>query len=205
MFKEDVKRHFQPGRKVGFWKIVFKVISIEGIWAVAIYRFLSWHHSRCPLPLKILLYPFFVFFYYFSRLFLGVHISHKATIGKGLFLEHTAAIYVGPVVMGEFCNINQEVTIGQGSPPEQDSVPSFGDRVWIGAGAKIFGSAVVGDDVVIGPLTLVTKDVPSGATILGNPPRIFQNLPSGQRISGINEGLDRRPDYPPRGAASGES
>ncbi len=197
-FREDVKRHFRPGQKPGFWKILFKIVSIEGIWAVSIYRFLSWYHRRCPMAIKWLIFPGFVFFYYFSRLFLDVHISHKAKIGKGLFLEHTAAIYVGPIEMGEYCNINQEVTIGQGPPPEQDSIATFGDRVWIGAGAKIFGNACVGNDVVIGPLTLVTKDVPDGATILGNPPRIFQNLPSGDRISGINDGLAHRPDYPPK-------
>lgn len=44
---------------------------------------------------------------------------------------------------------------------------TVGDRVYIGAGAKIIGSITIGDDVVIGANAVVTKNVPDGATVVG--------------------------------------
>lgn len=48
----------------------------------------------------------------------------------------------------------------------------IGERCLIGSGAVILPGLTIGDDVVIGAGALVTKDVPSGATVLGQPARI---------------------------------
>ena len=48
-----------------------------------------------------------------------------------------------------------------------DQGPILGDRVSVGAGAKIIGPVTVGDDVTIGANAVVTKDVPSGMTVVG--------------------------------------
>jgi maltose O-acetyltransferase len=44
-----------------------------------------------------------------------------------------------------------------------------GRNVWIGGGAIILAGITVGDDAIIGAGSVVTKDVPAGATVRGNP------------------------------------
>ena len=48
-----------------------------------------------------------------------------------------------------------------------DVGPSLGDRVSIGAGAKIIGPVKIGDDVTIGANAVVTEDVPGSVTVAG--------------------------------------
>ena len=47
------------------------------------------------------------------------------------------------------------------------AAPQIGNRVYIGAGAKILGALTIGDDAIIGANAVVTKDVPAGATVVG--------------------------------------
>lgn len=47
----------------------------------------------------------------------------------------------------------------------------IGDNAWIGGGAIILGGVTIGDDAIVGAGAVVTKDVPPGATAIGNPAR----------------------------------
>jgi maltose O-acetyltransferase len=49
---------------------------------------------------------------------------------------------------------------------------TIGSRVWIGGGAIILPGVNVGDGAIVGAGSVVTKDVPEGATVVGNPARI---------------------------------
>lgn len=49
---------------------------------------------------------------------------------------------------------------------------TIGRNVWIGAAALILPGVTVGDDAVIGAGSVVTRDVPGGATVVGNPARL---------------------------------
>lgn len=60
----------------------------------------------------------------------------------------------------------QQVTIGQ-KTPENAGVPTIGDDVYIGAGAKILGAIYIGCNVTVGANAVVTKDVPDWSTIVG--------------------------------------
>lgn len=50
----------------------------------------------------------------------------------------------------------------------------LGDRVFVGINASIKNKVRIGDDAVIGMGAVVTKDVPAGATVVGNPARILE-------------------------------
>lgn len=57
----------------------------------------------------------------------------------------------------------------------------IGRNVWIGGGALIMPGVTVGDDALIGAGAVVTRDVPAGATVAGNPARIMK--PGEARVS----------------------
>lgn len=48
----------------------------------------------------------------------------------------------------------------------------IGLNVWIGGGAIVLPGVTVGDDALVGAGSVVTRDVPAGATVMGNPARI---------------------------------
>ncbi|MET0292557.1 MAG: DapH/DapD/GlmU-related protein, partial [Steroidobacteraceae bacterium] len=47
----------------------------------------------------------------------------------------------------------------------------IGRNVWIGAGALVLPGVTIGDDALIGAGSVVTRDVPAGTTVVGNPAR----------------------------------
>lgn len=103
----------------------------------------------------------------------GYQIPHTCQIGKGLFLGHYGNIVINQnSIIGENCNIAQGVTIGHVSRGKRKGSPIIGNRVWIGANAVVVGKVVVGDDVLIAPLTFVNFDIPDNAVVIGNPGKI---------------------------------
>ncbi len=94
-------------------------------------------------------------------------------VGKGLFIQHGFATIISARKVGDYCWINQQVTIGF----EQDKSPSIGNRVRIGAGAKIIGGVNIGDNAIIGAGSVVTKDVPANEIWAGNPAHFIKKVP----------------------------
>ena len=47
----------------------------------------------------------------------------------------------------------------------------IGCNVWIGAGALVLPGVCIGDNAIVGAGSVVTRDVPAGATVAGNPAR----------------------------------
>ncbi len=85
---------------------------------------------------------------------------------ESVFLPHPFGIVVSSgVEFGDDVVIGHQVTIGNRSGVM--AAPKIGHRVYIGAGAKILGPVTLGDDAVVGANAVVTKDVPSGATVVG--------------------------------------
>jgi len=117
------------------------------------------------IPLKLILK--------ILSIFLGIAIDSQAKIGKGLFIGHYGGIFVGAIEMGKYCNVSQQVSIGHGGRGTiRQGIPTIGDYVFIGPGAKIHGKIMIGNNVHIGPNAVVTKNIPENAIILGNPGRI---------------------------------
>jgi putative colanic acid biosynthesis acetyltransferase WcaB len=72
-------------------------------------------------------------------------------------------------VLGSDCVLRHGVTIGARRRGEWP--PRVGDRVVFGAHAIAIGAITIGDGAVIGAGAVVTRDVPAGAVMVGNPAR----------------------------------
>lgn len=127
----------------------------------------------------LLKYGFFhlswMFHRHFSYVF-GIAIPYSTKIDSGLNMGHFGGIVVnGNAVIGKNCNISQGVTIGRTNRGKNAGVPTIGDNVYIGPGAKIIGKIAVGDNVAIGANCVVTKDIPNNAVVAGIPGRVLSS------------------------------
>src|ERR1039457_6305465 len=101
----------------------------------------------------------------------GSEFDPNATIGERLMLPHPNGVIVhAGAVIGDDCLIMQQVTIGQLSDIH---APVIGSRVYIGAGAKILGKVVIGNEARIGANAVVLCDVPANWTAVGVPARLI--------------------------------
>lgn len=101
----------------------------------------------------------------------GADIPLGCRLGGGLLLPHPNGVVIHPdAEVGPNCLIFQQVTLGE----FRGKVPCLGGHVDVGAGAKILGGVVVGDDVLIGANAVVLCDVPAGATAVGVPARVVR-------------------------------
>ena len=145
-----------------------------GFRTLAVYRFGAW---RMSVRSKVLRMPLsFVHhrLFRFCRNRYGIELPHTATIGRRLVIEHQHGIVIhGNVRMGDDCIIRQGVTLGNKTMARPLDAPRLGNRVNVGAGAKVLGAVSVGDDAQIGANAVVVKDVPAGATAVGIPARLI--------------------------------
>ncbi|MFQ5525932.1 MAG: serine O-acetyltransferase EpsC [Thermoanaerobaculia bacterium] len=99
----------------------------------------------------------------------AIDIVPKADIGGGCYIPHGVGIVIGGTsVVGEDCTILQGVTLGEARFSTSDC-PRIGNRVVLGAGAKVLGGIAVGDDSFIGANSVVLDDVPPGSVAVGAP------------------------------------
>lgn len=115
-----------------------------------------------------------------SRAVTGVEIHPGARIGRRFFIDHGMGVVIGATaVVGDDVMLYHGVTLGGRSL--QRGVkrhPTVGDRVTIGAGARVLGDIRIGSDVQIGANSVVVKDVPDGAVATGVPAVVrFPRLP----------------------------
>lgn len=104
-----------------------------------------------------------------SELF-GVDINPAARIGAGIMFDHATGIVIGETaVVGNDCSILHGVTLGGTGKDSEDRHPKIGDRVLIGAGAKVLGNIKIGDMARIAAGSVVLKDVDSKCTVAGVP------------------------------------
>lgn len=92
-------------------------------------------------------------------------------IGPGLFIQHGYSTGITAERLGRDCWINQQVTIGFAG---DEGEPVLGDRVQVGAGARVLGGITIGDGVIVGANAVVVKDVPPNCVVAGVPARIIR-------------------------------
>lgn len=111
-----------------------------------------------------------------SRIITGVEIHPQAKIGQRFFIDHGAGVVIGQTaIIGDDVTIYQGVTLGgygRMSDRHLKRHPTINDGAMIGAYAQVLGDIVIGVKAQIGANSVVTKDVPDGATAFGIPARI---------------------------------
>lgn len=107
------------------------------------------------------------------------------TLGKRIFINSGCRFQdQGGVSIGDDCLIGHNVviaTLNHDLAPNRraDMHPApvaIGRNVWVGANATILPGVTVGDDAVIGAASVVTKDVPAGAIVVGSPARVVRSV-----------------------------
>jgi serine O-acetyltransferase len=161
LLREDLRRH------AGSW-------VHPGFHALVVYRIGHWASSRTsPAAAVVGLLAKFV-----NRLIIrnvyGMEIAHDAVIGRRVAIAHHQGVIInGHAVVGDGTVLRHNVTLGflRNDAAKQD-VPHLGRDVQVSPGAQILGPITVGDGARIGPNTVVTVDVPAGATVFPDPVRI---------------------------------
>lgn len=108
-----------------------------------------------------------------GRFFTGIEIHPGATIGAGFFIDHGMGVVIGETtIIGDNVTIYQGATLGGTGKEKGKRHPTIGNNVVIGAGAKVLGNILVGENSYIGSNAVVIKDVPPNSTVVGVPGRI---------------------------------
>ncbi len=155
------------------WRTYDRQLSRQGLWAMAVYRYGRWRYTirwrwlRMPFSLVYkLLKPV-------SEVLTGIELPCETTLGRRFRIDHFGGIVIsGDAVFGDDCVIRNGVTVGLKHTGHRGA-PILGNRVDIGAGAKVLGAIHIGDDVLIGANAVVLTDVPSNCIAVGVPARVL--------------------------------
>jgi serine O-acetyltransferase len=104
----------------------------------------------------------------YAKFWTGIEIHPGAKIGRRLVIDHGVGVVVGETaVIGDDCLIYHGVTFGGKTLDPVKRHPTVGNRVTIGAGAKLIGNITIGDDCAVGANAVVTKNMPNGTVAVG--------------------------------------
>lgn len=105
-----------------------------------------------------------------TRFFTGIEIHPGATIGRRFFIDHGMGVVIGETTeIGDDVMVYHGVTLGGRTLQQGKRHPTLGNRVTVGAGAKILGPLSIGDGSAIGANAVVTHDVPADSLATGIP------------------------------------
>ncbi|PID61448.1 MAG: serine O-acetyltransferase [Gammaproteobacteria bacterium] len=148
---------------------LFDVLTVySGVHALLFHRINHWLWQKgAKWPAR--------YFANVARWLTGIEIHPGAVIGRRFFADHGAGIVIGETAeIGDDVTLYQGVTLGGRSTDSGKRHPTIGDRVVIGAGAKILGPFTVGHDARVGSNAVVLEAVPEGATVVGVPAHVVR-------------------------------
>lgn len=178
-----IQSDYRKYRKYGgsFIGIVF---FTQGFWAVFQYRWAHWVYRKIKIqPFRIIFKGLMFLWQKAIEMTTGISIPASVQIGHSFYIGHFGGIFFNQeVVMGNDCNIAQNVTIGVSGLDEKRGVPVIGHRVYIAANSIVAGKIRIGDDALIGACSLVTSDVASNTTVLGVPAQVISQNGSKEYI-----------------------
>lgn len=159
------------------WRTYDRNPLCQGLWVMAVYRFGRWRYTIQHRWLRMPFSFLYKLLKTLSEILTGIELPCETIVGRRFRIEHFGGIIIsGDAVFGEDCIIRNGVTVGLRKTGQRGS-PVIGDRVDIGAGAKILGTIRIGNDVSIGANAVVLSDVPSNCVAVGIPARIIPAKP----------------------------
>ncbi|UUZ44391.1 serine O-acetyltransferase [Janibacter limosus] len=143
------------------WVVLLTSAGLHAIWLHRVaHRW--WMRPGWRWPARLLAYV--------SRSVTGIEIHPGAHIGRRFFIDHGMGVVIGETaIVGDDVMLFHGVTLGGTSGHRVKRHPTLGDKVMVGAGAKILGDIHVGSNVKVGANSVVVKDVPTGAVATGIP------------------------------------
>lgn len=114
------------------------------------------------------------FLSHIARWLTGIEIHPGATIGRRFFIDHGMGVVIGETaIIGDDCTLYHGVTLGGTTWNKGKRHPTLENGVVIGAGAKVLGPITLHDGARVGSNSVVVKDVPEGATVVGVPGQLI--------------------------------
>lgn len=157
------------------------ILTYSGFHAIVMYRFAHFLHVHNYKFLARVISQL-------TKFFTGIEIHPGAQIGHGVFIDHGEGVVVGETtVIGNNVVLYQGVTLGGTGKDKGKRHPTIEDCVMISAGAKVLGPFTVGRNAKIGAGSIVLKEVPPNATVVGIPGRVVKI--DGERIDDLNQDL----------------
>ncbi|GJQ23180.1 serine O-acetyltransferase [Candidatus Brocadia sapporoensis] len=129
------------------------------------------------------------FISHINRFLTGVEIHPAAQIGRGVFIDHGMGIVIGETaVIGDGCLLYKGIVLGGTTTEKTKRHPNLGKKVVVGSNACILGNITIGDYARIGSGSVVTKDVPPHATVVGVPGRIIKQRKAEEQETKLDHG-----------------
>ncbi|WP_082096959.1 serine O-acetyltransferase [Demequina gelatinilytica] len=172
-----------------WWVIAGSYQGLHAVWYHRVAHWLWRHRARSYARLLS----------QHARRATGIEIHPGATLGRRVFIDHGMGVVIGETaVVGNDVLLFNGINLGGTTMSPGKRHPTIGDRVVIGAGAKVLGPLRVGPDARIGANAVVVKDVPDGATAVGIP-AVIRNHPGATEASTAASSVDsgdshRHPD-----------
>ncbi|KEO81713.1 serine O-acetyltransferase [Tumebacillus flagellatus] len=122
----------------------------------------------------------------FGRWLTGIEIHPGAQIGRRLFIDHGMGVVIGETaIVGDDCTLYQGVTLGGTGKEKGKRHPTLGNNVMVASGAKVLGSFTIGDNSKIGAGSVVLREVPPNATVVGIPGKVI--MQDGKRVDQFDQ------------------
>jgi putative colanic acid biosynthesis acetyltransferase WcaB len=123
--------------------------------------------------LTFIFFPILLFHRIIIEWFMGTELNWNLKINGKLKLFHGQGLIINPsTIFGDGCTVRCNTVIGNNG--KDKNAPILGNNVDIGVNCCIIGNIKIGDDVIIGAGTVITKDIPSNVVVVGNPAKIIK-------------------------------
>lgn len=163
LLKEDLEaaRKRDPAARTNV-EVALAYPGVHALWAHRVAHAM-WNRSESlKLPARLLSQT--------ARFVTGIEIHPGAKLGRRMFIDHGMGVVIGETAeVGEDVMLYHGTTLGGVSLNKGKRHPTVGDRVTIGAGAKVLGPITLGSDSQVGANAVVIRDVPDGVTAVGIP------------------------------------
>ncbi|MFP3916304.1 serine O-acetyltransferase EpsC [Lysinibacillus telephonicus] len=162
--KEDIDNIFEndPAAR----SVLEVVLTYSGLHATWSHRIAHWFYKRKFFFIARAISQI-------SKFFTGIEIHPGAKIGRRFFIDHGTGVVIGETCeIGDNVILYQGVTLGGTGKEKGKRHPTLKDNVLVASGAKVLGSITIGENSKVGAGSVVLKDVPPNATVVGIPGKV---------------------------------